>query len=349
MRLTLDQIRQQFNIPKTTSDADVMKIAIENNIVIDFSGENSGSIPLADNNSEVSVWGAPQSAEPDDSDDVFGGMGLSFNRTNSARQENTALQQKAIADTKVATDGDKTQKSALETRTEAILAQIFGDQEVKIKSKEVKDGKELITTEDGAVIEIPLQEGDDSYDPTKVRSDVQYKIFKNGNVAVRNQDGTESTRKAVNGEEGYVKDGESFDERLSRFYDKYDSENTSLDDKKEFARRYVADYLAGKTDNVQINDFKKLLRNTPPDSEMGRTLVTLASELNDNVINDAIEEVYGTRQTDEDIAAVTDELTNGGIIAGIEMKKFKPQYTEQQADMFEQKIMQEHWQALRQK
>ncbi len=317
MGLTLDQIRQQFNIPKSTSDADVMKIAIENNIVIDFSGSNDVTTSF-DANSDVSVWGAPPSQDSGDSDDPFGGMGLSLGHTSSVKAAENHIQQRAVSEAAEATEGEKTEKSALETRTETILAQIFGDREVKIKSKEVKDGKERIETEDGTIIEIPLQEGDEGYDATKVRSDVQYKIFKNGNVTVKNQDGTESTRKAVNGEEGYVKDGESFDERLSRFYDKYDPEKTSLEDKKKFAKLYVAKYLAGKNDKVQIDDFKKLLRNTPPDSDMGRTLVSLAGELNDNVINQAIEEVYGTRQTDEDIAAVTDELTNGGIIEGIE-------------------------------
>lgn len=317
MGLTLDQIRQQFNIPKSTSDADVMKIAIENNIVIDFSGSNDVTTSF-DNNSDVSVWGAPPSQDSGDSDDPFGGMGLSLGHTSSVKAAENHIQQRAVSEAAEATEGEKTEKSALETRTETILAQIFGDREVKIKSKEVKDGKERIETEDGTIIEIPLQEGDEGYDATKVRSDVQYKIFKDGNVTVKNQDGTESTRKAVNGEEGYVKDGESFDERLSRFYDKYDPEKTSLEDKKKYAKLYVAKYLAGKNDKVQIDDFKKLLRNTPPDSDMGRTLVSLAGELNDNVINQAIEEVYGTRQTDEDIAAVTDELTNGGIIEGIE-------------------------------
>ena len=319
MGLTLDQIRQQFNIPKSTSDAEVMRIAIEQNITIDFSGGNTSSTTFFGDNSDVSVWGAPAGESTAGGDDLFGDMGLSLGRTETARAAETKAQQTAVSDAQSAQEAEETQQTALEARTETILKQIFGDKEYKIKSKEVKDGKERIETEDGTVIEIPLQEGDDGYDPSKVRSDVQYKIFKNGNVTVKNQDGTESTRKAVNGEEGYVKDGESFDERLARFYEAdYKNGEPSLDKKKELAKKYVAQYLAGKTDDVQIGDFKKLLRNTPPDSEMGRALVSLASELNDSVIDAAIEEVYGTRQTDDDVAAVTDELTNGGIIAKLE-------------------------------
>ena len=387
MGLTLEQIRQQFNISPNCNDAQVASIARDLGIeVIDFSGSTQ---PSAGVNTGEDLGNALNGSSQTGTG--VSGDAVSFSHTGQTAQDQGTLEQKlAKFFGREYTDGDSAKKqelvkqyikniinskdqgalenlksliantpadseiaqalleavkasnneeliaalpenfendvkatnkgNALEQRTNDILKQIYGDQEVKIKSKEVKDGKQRIVTEDGTVIEIPLQKGEDGYDPTKIRSDIQYKIFKNGNVTTRRADGTEEKpRKAVSGEEGYVKDGKSFDEKLATFYPAdYKGGEPSLERKKELARRYVAGYLAGKNDATQIGDFKKLLRNTPPDSEMGRVLVTLAGELNDSVINQAIEEVYGTRQTDEAVAVVTDELTNGGVIARID-------------------------------
>lgn len=48
--LSLETIKQQYNLPKNSSVADVMKFAAENNIVIDFSAKDNSAKTVQDNN-----------------------------------------------------------------------------------------------------------------------------------------------------------------------------------------------------------------------------------------------------------------------------------------------------------
>lgn len=246
--------------------------------------------------------------------------GTRLNTTQSPqRQRLTSLISKGVG--AGAASLPQVSQELLVGRLDQALSSISPDGEIKIKDAQISEnGTCIAILDDGSTVEVSLRRGEEGFNSATSRSDIGYKIFKDGKVITVKADGTRTERQAVNGEEGFVKDGEDLNERLARFNfgkgeqasERYNA--LSLEKKKELAKAYVTKYLTGKSADVQIGDFKKLLRNTPPESEMGQMLVQLASELDNSVVKQAIDEVYGTRLSDDAVSAVTQEMTEGGII-----------------------------------
>jgi len=304
--ISLEQARIQLNMPNA-SEAEVRTAAQANNLVIiDFSGGyNSSDVNIG---SDITLFGGQQPASTAGQGDDFGfGDLVSFGNTTPASQTQTVVQNAGVNSANQTGETDKKQ-NALEQRTSEILKQIFGDKEVKIKSKEVKDGKQVVVTEDGTTIEIPLKEGEEGYDPTKVRTGVSYRIYKKGKVTVKLEDGSEKTRDAHKGEPGYVKTGESLEERLKRCYPGEYKKADTPEKKAALIKRYFVSYFnelekRGKSKEqiarLQMSDYQKLMTNTDQDSEwaqiMGQTLHSLRSE---NRVK-AFENLAETCDTDE--------------------------------------------------
>ena len=57
MKLSIDAIKQQFNLPQNASLSDVMKVANDNNITIDFSNTNNNAQNINLNNPSGSIYG----------------------------------------------------------------------------------------------------------------------------------------------------------------------------------------------------------------------------------------------------------------------------------------------------
>lgn len=364
--LSLADIRIKYSIPANVTDSEVMQFANDSNITINFSATQNakqGANPFNYNGVGNSIYTSEAQATSTGSNagtsgstamsadgSIFGNgyanasvdlespiEGFAIQRTTTpapAQQVDTTTfaqwQQSQQVKKEEQVEEEKPQQSPFETRVDSLLEGILGESKSSIVSREEVDGKCVVTLSNGQVVEFGKHKGEDGYDSSKTRSDISYKIYNDGKVVTVYENGERREDLAVSGEIGYVKDGESFSERLARFNfggSKKEPEklarsiarfeSLSLEEKQNCARRYVADYLAGKSDAMQIADFKKLLRNTPPDSEMGRALVSYAGELNDSVIDDAIEEIYGTRQTDDDVAVVTDEVTSNGFISKV--------------------------------
>lgn len=354
---SIANIRLLYNIPASIPDSEVMSFARDNNITIDFSAKSNQTTfknnhtrtfinsknPFSDSimsvtssetdfsKSGINLGASPTSLSNGGS--VFGtgfNSGLSGDNIEGFSIEKTTMPQ--VKDMKIDTTTfnkwlqqkeeereNVGQRDPFEIRVDETIASVVGDNSSLIKSREIKNGKCFVELTDGRIVEIQKRKGDEGFDATLNRSDVSYKIYNKNKVITVGLDGQSTERLAVCGEQGYVKDGESFDERLSRFYTAYNPETATSEERNKYAKSYIGSYLKGKTDELQIADFKKLLRNTPPDSEMGRALVQYASELNDSVINDAIKEIYGTRLTDDSVSAVTNELTReGGVIENIQ-------------------------------
>lgn len=112
MGLTLEQIRQQFNIPKNVSDNEVIRIAQENNIVIDFSGNDTGTSSVTIGENET-IFGAQQGNQ---GTGTYGDA-VSFSHTEQTAQNQETFEQKLTRFYgRLYTDADSAKKQELVTQ-----------------------------------------------------------------------------------------------------------------------------------------------------------------------------------------------------------------------------------------
>jgi len=248
MALTLEQIRQQLNIPKTTSDAEVIRIAQENNIVINFSGNKpADNLPSLNtkNNPSGSVWTAGQSTAAKSSQGgVYGDMGLSL----SSNQSTTAAS-KSISTI---------------TSSSALSSSLTTDNNVT-----------------ASITQSDVTHGTKKSHGSELKEDIDHYVSENGWTTIYKKDGTEISRKARMGEAGFNEKGENFDQRMQRYFNISSDEYMALSDdkKKEYSERYQkgirqsaynAAIKKGKSkeeakqiaDNAVINDFRALARRS---------------------------------------------------------------------------------------
>ncbi|MBR1942541.1 hypothetical protein IJ843_02255 [bacterium] len=263
MALTLEQIRQQLNIPKTTSDAEVIRIAQENNIVINFSGNKpADNLPSLNtkSNPSGSVWTAGQNTAAKGSQGgVYGDMGLSLSSSQS-----TTAASKSIGT--VTSSSELSSSLATDNNVTASITQSDITQGAKKKGPKLKDGIDHFTSENGRTI---------AYD-------------ENGKVIF--------DREARRGEAGYKKvgSGEDVDARLKRFYGLSDEqfENLSPEQKQEKLRSYIA-WVRKKPngDKIAKSDFRRLVTNTGMSPEQARQLGATVYGLSDSDIEAEIQRV----------------------------------------------------------
>jgi len=110
--------------------------------------------------------------------------------------------------------------------------------------------------------------------------------YKNGKVIVTRKDGTKVERLPMKGEPGYVKDGESIEERIKRYFPTDYAKADTPEKKAQLIQRYLHGHfesLKGKSPaeraKLQMADYEKLIRNSGTDDEwakiMGQSLHAL--------------------------------------------------------------------------
>lgn len=274
MGLTLEQIRQQLNIPKSTSDAEVIRIANANNIVIDFTGlKSSDNLPVSDNfnNPSGSVWtaGGQNTAPQNSQGGVFGGMGLSLSNTGT-----------------IATKG-ASELSVARVATSDVIA-------VDKKSGAHERRREPI-----------------------LKDDIDHFTSENGITTIYKKDGTVIKRHARRGEAGYIKrgSGESFDERIKRFYGMSDEQlaNLSETEKREKIRGYIS-WVRSKGKNLAVDDFNKLVINSGMSPEQAKNLGAAVYGLSDKDMEPTIKRITSESLYKDEVQSFTE-----GVVDNIDL------------------------------
>lgn len=103
--------------------------------------------------------------------------------------------------------------------------------------------------------------------------------YKNGKVIVTRKDGTKVERLPMKGEPGYVKDGESIEERIQRYFPGEYAKADTPEKKAQLIQRYLHGHfesLKGKSPaeraRLQIADYEKLIRNSGTDNEWAQIM-----------------------------------------------------------------------------
>ena len=233
MGLTLDQIRLQLNIPQSTSDAEVIRIAQENNIVIDFSGSLSQSRTDVKIGSDVSLFGQQNTPayQQSSSASIFGDNG-------SQTSSNFGLSTPALTPPTVGLSVkpitfnfnkfNNLFSSAISQGNENYnkihdaIAQISENNTIVDQSKVVsveygENGEIIQNLEDGTKNVVHI---DPEKLPNQGKNGKYSKIeYVDGQVLHYDKDGNlvpSETRPAIFGERGYVKSGNSIQEDLQQ-------------------------------------------------------------------------------------------------------------------------------------
>ncbi len=268
MGLTLEQIRQQFNIPKSTSDAEVIRIATANNIIIDFTGSNpTGNISAYNNlsNPSGSVWttGGQSTASQTSQGGVFDDMGLSLSRSA----------------------GTSSARSMSELSATVSESRIIDERDAAAKRSR------------GHVL----------------RENIDHFTSENGITTIYKKDGSVIKRHARNGEAGYVKrgSGESFDDRIKRFYGLSDEQlaNLSEAEKQEKIRGYIS-WVNKKGKKTAINDFNNLVINSGMSPAQAKELGIAVYGLSEQDMAPAIKRITEESLYKEEVEAFVDGVTD---------------------------------------
>ncbi|MBR2525197.1 hypothetical protein IKE67_01900 [bacterium] len=326
MGLTLEQIRQQFNIPKNVSDAEVIRIATEQNIIIDFTGSNyNQSVSFgANENIGLALNGSSHNVPASGAGNIYGDMGLEL---NSPSQNITAPSSGdmfgdmglSISRNPVnpAVQNDNRDNSSPQISVDDLMQNPNLGEIRLVNGKMVafdKNGNELTDTA-GRPLNIAgtFKEGLGSIE------------FEDGKVIQKNQDGNViRTDDAAAGQVGYKKDGESIEERLARFYYasyKTDPEgavakikNMSPEERRNLEERYFDWCKKTNGEKVAKADFYKLVKNTGMDAQHMKdyaiTVLHMSEEEADEVIRDFSQRLY----TKEDQAAFL-----SGVVDNVDM------------------------------
>ncbi len=263
LQLTIEQVRQMYNIPKFMPDSEVLNIAMKNNIQITFGGvTNTADLKdLKDGNSVFNAKGST-TTNTTTGGGLFGDN-ISFGNTSkgfSTPSLGGDLSGNFGATKNFASNGlGKDYAADFKAKANSFAPKLSFDIDLfKQNLSDVESGKDLNTK---------------NTEKWEYADGMAYRLDENGNRITEQKPGEPPiSRKAAFGEEGYQKDGESIDERIQRCYPKAVKEAKTPEQKAKLLHQYFKGYYdhlkaSGKyTDeqikNLQRKDFDKLLRNS---------------------------------------------------------------------------------------
>lgn len=250
MGLTLEQIRQQFNIPKNVSDNEVVRIAQENNIFIDFAGSMSTESYSAYNlnnlgNSIFRTQSTNNYSQTSSDNNIFSGFSTQ-NNTSKYQMQDYSFNTSAYDMNKTLNEnknqftssfgnlisesislGNTRYKEIQNAKSSLLKGKNIVDQTRVIRTEFGENGKIIQTLDNNEQVTIQL-------DPEKLPNHGKIgkysKVeFVDGQVLYYDKEGNllqDKTRAAKYGEHGYVKSGNSIQEELQlKVGKKYDKLN----------------------------------------------------------------------------------------------------------------------------
>ena len=181
MGLTLEQIRQQFNIPKSTSDAEVVRFAQKSNIsVIDFSGNGAQNTSDVAIGSDITVFYGQQQSDAAD-DDIYGGMvSLGNTRAQAADDASKETLEQRLA----SLYGDSYKEATPEKKQEIVKQYIQNILKYKDNKQALEDLKRLVanTPAESEIAQVLMEAIEESGNEELKAALSEDFIAKNGNV-----------------------------------------------------------------------------------------------------------------------------------------------------------------------
>lgn len=149
------------------------------------------------------------------------------------------------------------------------------------------------------------------------KNGVKNYVYQDGKAYFKTPKGDVFSRVAFKGEPGYVKDGESIEERLQRFYPTAYENAKTPEDKAKLLKKYFEGYYSGldssdrKKLEIQAEDFFKLLKNSDRNSEMGAILSKTVNSLYAENRISALVAALDTAKSEEEKKAIFDGTLDG--------------------------------------